>query len=213
METVKKYFPWVLCVVMAMLWLSCAQEWVRERGRANDNLAAAMDLTRYYKNRLDGETATVKTLQLDKNQLRALVIQKDARINALTKEFANVKTVVQWRGGVRVDSIPVPFAVPVPCDFTRTDTVATKHYSFAYRVNQDGLRVDNIAFPDTVTVITGTKRKWFLGKETLTTDVTHSNPHVKANGITAAELVVVQPWYKKWYVWLAAGAVAGALIK
>ena len=30
--------------------------------------------------------------------------------------------------------------------------------------------------------------------------------------MTAAEVVVIVPWYKKWYVWLAAGAVTGFVI-
>lgn len=213
MNNLLKYLPWVLCVIIAMLWLSCAQEWARERGRAEDNLAAAMDSTRYYKNRLGTETATVKTLQLDKSQLQNLIIKKDAQLKVLAKDFAQVKTVVKWRGGVRIDSIPVPFSVPVTCEFTRSDSVVSKHYRFDYTVNQAGLQLENISIPDTTIVLTGTKRKWFLGKQTLTTDVTHTNPYMKTVDITSAELVVPEPWYKKWYIWLAAGLLGGALIK
>lgn len=59
---------------------------------------------------------------------------------------------------------------------------------------------------------TGTKRKWFLGKETLTTDITSDNPYLKVTEITSAEVTVPTPWYKKWYVWAAVGAAGGFFI-
>ena len=59
------------------------------------------------------------------------------------------------------------------------------------------------------TIITGSKRKWFLGKEIYTTDITNSNPHIEITQLKAAEVIIPEPWYKKWYVWFAAGLAGG----
>ena len=208
----KNYIPYIIIIAMAVALLLSVQRCAHNARNGADNMAAVTDTVKYYTNALGTQTASIKTLQVDKASLKALLLDKDAALAALAKEFSKVHTVVKIESKFQIDSIPVPYAVPVPCVFERSGRVTDKWYSFGYTSNQDGFKIDSLQVPVKLTVITGAKRKWFLGKETVTTDVTADNPNIKVTGITAAEISVPVPWYKKWYVWLAAGVIGGGFI-
>lgn len=206
--------PWALCLMLAVAFLLSLQKCSEEIGRADDNLAALTDTVKHFKNKLGTQTASIKTLQLTKKQLQDNFIKKDAELKLLAKEFASIKSVVRYQTITEIDTILVLFKERIPCDFTpKIDSVKTKYYSFAYKLDPAGLQLNKIIIPNEATILTGFKRKWFLGKQTLTTDVTNSNPYIQVTGITSADVVIPEPWYKKWYVWLAAGLVTGAFIK
>jgi hypothetical protein len=173
---------------------------------------ALNDTVRYYQNKLGTVTAGKNTLQLDKKQLQDLLLKKDKEMAALASEFAKVHSVTKYSTKTVYDTIAVPFKDTVPCVFVRADKVREKWYGFNYKVNQKGFVIDSLTIPNTATVITGTKRKWFLGKETVTTDITNTNPYIKVTDITSAEVILPAPWYKKWWLWAAAGAVSGFMV-
>lgn len=177
------------------------------------NMAALTDSVTHYKNALGTQTASMATLQLSEKQAKDLLLKKDAQLAALVKEFAKIKTVVKYTTVTKYDSIPIVYHDTVPCVFERAGIVEKDWYSFAYKSTQGGVTLLNLTVPDTVTAITGIKRKWFLGKETLTTDITNANPNVTVTSIKAAEIKVPAPVYKKWWVWLAVGLAGGVLIK
>lgn len=208
----KKYIPYIIIAVLAVLLFFSVERCTYNARKGNDNAAAVLDTVTYFTNKLGTKTASIATLQLDKKQLQSLVLDKDKELAALASEFSKVRTVVKAEGRMQIDSIPVPYAVPIPCDFERSGEVLDKWYSFGYNSTQNGFKIENLQVPNTITVITGTKRKWFLGKETVTTDITNSNPHIKVIDLKAAEVVVPVPFYKKWYVWLATGALGGYLL-
>ncbi len=209
----KKYIPYIVIAALAVALFFSIERCSYNKANGATNAAALTDTVKYYTNALGTQTASIKTLQVDKAGLQSLVLDKNKELAALVKEFAKVHSVVKADTELRIDSIPVPYAVPVPCVFERSGRVTDAWYSFGYTSNQNGFKIDSLKVPNSITVITGTKRKWFLGKETVTTDVTSTNPYVKATNIKAAEIVVSVPWYKKWYVWLAAGVAGGFLMK
>lgn len=208
----KKYIPYIIIVLLAVLLLLSVQRCQRVESVALKNMQAWNDTLITFENKVGTITASIKTLQVDKSTLKSMVLERDKKLAALAGEFAQVHTVVQTNTVTKIDTIHVVYTEPVTSDFQRSGSVNERWYSFTYQSNENGLRLSNFAVPDTVALITGIKRKWFLGKETLTTDVTHSNPHVTVTGITSAELTVPTPWYKKWYVWMVAGAIGGAFI-
>jgi len=177
------------------------------------NMAALTDTVQHYTNALGTQTASMTTLELSEKQAKDLLLKKDAELAALSGEFAKVRSITKYVTTTRIDTIAVAFKDTVPCVFSRTDTIKRKWYSFAYEVNQNGFTVDSLQFLNTATVITGVKRKWFLGKETLTTDITNTNPYIKVTDIKAVEITLPTPVYKKWYVWMAVGVAGGLLIK
>ena len=177
-----------------------------------NNLDALTDTLITFKNKIGTQTASIKTLKYSKQQLQNHLLEKDTELATLAKQFARINSVIKYKTLVKLDTLRVVYHDTVPYVFTRIGTVKQPFYNFTYTSTQDGFLIDSLSILNTATVITGTKRKWFLGAETVITDVTNSNPYITVTGITAAEVVVPNPWYKKWYVWFAAGIAGGYLI-
>ena len=70
-----------------------------------------------------------------------------------------------------------------------------------YTVTPDSLTIAPLSVFTETAVITGYKRKWFLGKESLVTEVTHTNPYITTPKINSAEVILPSQWYKKWFIW------------
>ena len=176
------------------------------------NMNALTDTVQHYTNALGTQTAAIRTLQLDKNQLKNVVFKKDKELAALTKGFATVHNVTQYKALTLYDTISLIYYDSVPCVFSREGLVEKPWYRFKYVANQKSITLDSLTFYNTATVVTGIKRSWFLGKETLYTEITNSNPYIKVTEIKAAEVTLPAPVYKKWYVWLGVGLAGGYLL-
>lgn len=180
--------------------------------REATNINALTDTVQHYTNALGRQTATIKTLHLNKNQLKEVILKKDKQLAVLTKGFTNIHNVIQYKTITRYDTVSITYHDTVPCVFKRDGLVEKSWYRFHYTADQKGITLDSLIFPNTATVITGTKRKWFLGKETLYTEVTNTNPHITVTDLKAAEIILPTPVYKKWYVWLGVGLAGGYLL-
>ena len=203
-------YPAIIIILMLMLLFSVGRCRFNMQN-ADANFSALADSITHFTNRLGTQSASIKTLQMDKLQLEETVIEKDKQLAALTKKFSQVKTIVQYSQLIKYDTITVRYKDSVPCTFKRLGNLSTKWYCFNYTATQSGFIIDSLSINNQATVITGFKRSWFLGKETLVTDVTNTNPYVKVTTLNSVEVVVPSPWYKKWYVWLGAGIVGRML--
>lgn len=170
------------------------------------------DTIRYYTNALGSKTATITTLQISQGKLNKVILKKDRELAALSKSFNRVDYITKYKTITAYDTITLVFHDTIPYNFTRTGSATTKWYRFNYIANQNGIKLDSLTFPNTATVITGTKRNWFLGRETLVTEVTNTNPYIMVTEIKAAEVPLPTPVYKKWYVWLGMGIAGGYLL-
>lgn len=180
--------------------------------RENTNLNVLTDTVQHYTNALGTQTAIIRTLQLDKNQLNAVILKKDKDLAVLTKGFAKIHNIAQYKTVTHYDTLVVAYHDTVPYVFKREILVEKPWYRFKYIADQKGVTLDSLTFPNTATVIAGTKRKWFLGKETLYTEVTNTNPYITVTEIKAAEIKLPAPVHKKWYVWLGIGLAGGCLL-
>lgn len=175
-------------------------------------LSASNSQTTYYKNRLGTETASKQVLQLDFNQLEDMYLSKDAELAALTEEFSKVEAIVKWRTKFKTDTLLIPFEVKVPCDFERAGEVKKDWYGLGYKVNQNGLEITEFETWNETTVITGMKRKWFWGKETITTDITNTNPFLYNEDVKTIETVVPKKWYQSTLFKVGIGVIGGFVI-
>ena len=203
------YPAMILMLIITLLLLLERCQFIKQN--ATENSIALTDTVTYYTNRLGTQTASIKTLQLQQQELKDIVLAKDKQLTALAKEFSHVKSVVQYEQVTILDTISIVYRDTVPCVFSKSGNITSKWYNLNYKSNNKGFTIDSLTLPNQATVITGFKRKWFLGKETLTTEVTNTNPHITITGITSAQVVISSPWYKKWYVWLGIG-LAGGLV-
>jgi len=62
------------------------------------------------------------------------------------------------------------------------------------------------------TTITGFKRKWFLGRQTYTTDVTNNNPYVKTIDVKTVQVVVPKRFYDTRLFNVGVGLIGGMLL-
>ena len=154
-----------------------------------------------------------QSLELTKLQLEDLVFSKDAELQDMVKRFSKVKTVTKYVTVLKLDTIKVPFDVEIPCEFERNDIIDTKHYYFGYKLTNKGFSINNLSIPDSISIVTGTKRKWFLGKETQTIDITHSNPNIQTTGLNHYEITNQKKWYQKDAVKMTAAVVLFELAK
>lgn len=207
-KNLTRALPWLLFVAVC-LWgyVKCEGE-----KRANDNIAVLHDEVKYFENKVGGMTATIGTLQLTKRQLEQQVLAKDDSLKKLVKEFSNVKTVVIVETKFKIDTIRESFEIPVPCGFVRAGQKTEKWYTFKYEVDQNGLSLTNFQTWTETTTVTGFKRKWFLGRQYATTDVTHTNPNITTTSIKSIEVVVPVKWHDTRVFNISVGLLAGALL-
>lgn len=213
----KKYILPLITTALAVALLFTIQRCNNEKTRGDINADALTDTVSHYQNRLGTQTASIKTLQLDKKQLQDILLNKDKDLAALASEFAKVKSIVQANTETNIPHIGIKFPQPITVHDTTVvlpppGAVFTDWYSLGYEITKDSLKIEPFKTWADLTVITGTKRKWFLGKETVTTDIAADNPHFEISAIKSAEVVVPVPWYKKWYVWAAGGLIGGFII-
>jgi len=196
-----------------MLLLFIVDNCRRREQMADDAVSTLSDSLTSFTNKLGLQSVHIATLQVNKAQLQDIVLAKDKKLAALTKEYSRVNAIVQYNQLVKYDTINVSYKDTVPCIFNRAGNVSTKWYSFNYNASQGGFTIDSLSINNQATSITGFKRSWFLGKETIVTEVTNTNPHVTVGTLKSIAIVVPVPWYKKWYVWLGAGIVGGLLAR
>lgn len=208
----KAKIPYIIIMVLVVALLLSVQHCSYNKTVYTNNLHALNDTLVTFKNRIGTQTSSIKTLQYTKQQLQDNLLKKDAELTELTKEFTKINSVIKYQTVLRLDTLQVVYHDTIPYIFNREGNIEKPFYSFKYKSTQSGFTIDSLTIPNTTTVITGTKRKWFLGAEILTTDVTNTNPYITVTGITAAEIVLPSPWYKKWYVWFVAGIVGGCFI-
>ncbi|WP_154652619.1 DUF6549 family protein [Flavobacterium rivuli] len=180
---------------------------------ANANFKALTDSITYFTNRLGTQSASIKTLEIEKSLLNQNLLAKDKQLATLTQEFSEVKSIIRYSQTTKYDTITITYKDTISCIFSRFGKVKTKWYRFNYTTNNKGITIDSLTINNQATAITGFKRSWFLGKQTLTTTVTNTNPNITITSLTSAQVIVPNPWYKRWYVWLGAGVIGGMLTR
>lgn len=212
---VKRYLPYCFVIVLVLIIILQCKSYNIKNTTYRDNLKALTDTVTFYKNKLGTQTATIHALELEKNELDQVVLQKNKQLKTLAAEFSAVKSVVKYSAETKIDTIVTVFKKPLTAlpKFNITGKREDKWCSFNYRITNDSLTLSSFIMHTDATIITGYKRKWFLGKENLTTDVTFSNPHIGVTKLTSAQVTIKQPLYKKWYVWLGIGIIGGIIIK
>lgn len=206
---------YIIILILSLLLFNQCLENNNIKIRESKNYSFSTDSVRYFKNRLSGITASVNTLELTKTDLENTIINKDKEITDLMSEFSRVKTLTHLNAEVQIPVIAIKFDsinIDNYLEKERKGFLSSQWYSLQYKVTNDSLVLNNVSIETEATIITGTKRKWIFGKSTVTTDVTFSNPYIAVGSITAAEVAVREPIYKKWYLWLAVGLAGGVAI-
>lgn len=208
-KTIAKVIPYLVIAVLLLLLNRKCQDY----DRVENLYLSESSKVEMYKNKLGGMTATISALELSEKQLKETILQKNDSLKKLASEFNKVRYITVVKEVVRVDSVRVPFEVQIPCEFERLGKYDTdSHFKFNYTLNQTGFSIYDIEIPNEQTVITGLKRKWMFGKQTLHTDITNTNPYIHTKEIQTIVVPVKVEWYNNKFVWFGLGAVGGIMM-
>ena len=201
----------ILCVVCVVLFCMLFQKCENENLQLANVDALNSQLTTYkLKN---GQLVTsAQTLSYTNAQLKNSLLGKDKTLKQVMAKFAKVQSVTKYVTNTKFDTIAITYKDSIPCIFERHDAVFHQWYSLGYKSNQKGITITELSIPDSVAIVTGTKRKWFLGKQTQTIDITHANPFVQTDELQHIEVVAKPKWYETTIFKVGLGFLGGFLI-
>lgn len=176
------------------------------------NVKALNSQSKVYKLKNGQLVTSVENLSYTNSQLKNSIIMKDKKIKELANKFSKVQAVTKYITNTKFDTIKLTYRDSIPCNFQIIDSVSKQWYNIAYKSNQKGIEITKLNIPDSVIVVTGDKRKWFWGKRTSTTDITHANPFIKTESIQHIEVKEKTKWYDSTIFKIGIGFIGGALL-
>jgi hypothetical protein len=176
------------------------------------NIKSLNSKAKVYKLRNGQLVTSIENLSYTNSQLKNSVLMSDKKLKELTNKFSKVKAVTKYVTNTKFDTIKLTYKDSIPCNFQITDSVFKQWYSIAYKSNQKGIEITKLNIPDSVIVVSGDKRKWFWGKRTSVTDITHANPFVETDGIQHIEIKQPSKWYDSTIIKIGIGFIGGVLL-
>jgi hypothetical protein len=197
----------VCLILLSQLFQKCESEEVQLA-----NINALNSQAKVYKLKNGQLVTSVENLHYTNSQLKSSLLMKDKSVKELVNKFSNVKSVTKYVTNTKFDTIKLVYQDSVPCNFERVGSDLKEWYHIAYKSNQKGVEITELSIPDSVIVVTGDKRKWFWGKRTSVTDITHANPFVQTESIQHIEVVKPTRWYDSTIFKLGVGFIVGGYI-
>lgn len=158
----------------------------------------------------------MNTYKLKNGQLvtssKTITYDKVPKKTELTKQFSKVKTIIKIVERVRIDTVNVVYHDSVPCKFERKGAIVNEDYSLDYKSNQKGITIVNLTVNDSLEIVAGTKRKWFLGKTTDYVDISHSNKKIITDKVIHFEIKPKKKFWETTVFKVGIGVLGGALL-
>jgi len=197
----------VCLILLSQLFQKCESEELQLA-----NIEALNSQTKVYKLKNGQLVTSVENLHYTNGQLKNSLLMKDKNVKELVNKFSNVKSVTKYVTNTKFDTIKLVYQDSIPCNFEKIGSDLKEWYHIAYKSNQIGVEITELSIPDSVIVVTGEKRKWFWGKRTSVTDITHANPFVETESIQHIEVVKPAKWYDSTIFKIGVGFIGGILL-
>lgn len=198
----------IICLILlSQLFAKCESEEVQLA-----NIEALNSQTKVYKLKNGQLVTSVENLSYTNKQLKNSILMKDKKVKELTDKFSHIKSITKYVTNTKFDTISLVYTDSIPCNFERIGSDLKDWYHIAYKSNQKGVEITELSIPDSVIVVTGDKRKWFWGKRTSVTDITHANPFVETESIQHIEVVQLTKWYDSTILKIGIGFIGGILL-
>lgn len=176
------------------------------------NINALNSQAKVYKLKNGQLVTSVQNLHYTNSQLKNSLLMKDKKVKELTSKFSKIKSITKYITNTKFDTIELVYRDTVPCNFERIGSDFQEWYQLGYKSNQKGVVITDLFIPDSVIIATGDKRKWFWGKRTSVTDITHANPFVNTDDVQHIEVVNPTKWYDSTILKIAVGFLGGAFL-
>ena len=198
----------VILVLASMLFAKCKNE--------NLQLATIKALkteNTSYKLK-NGQLVTSSKTLIATNEKQAVeLIGNTETIKQLTDEFSKVKSITKYVEKIKIDTVQIVYKDSVPYEFEKSGKIVNEDYSLNYKSNQKGIDITDLSLENNnVTIVTGIKKKWFWGNETITTDITNSNKLIKIGEMQHVEIQPKKKFYETTVFKIGIGVLAGTLI-
>jgi hypothetical protein len=197
----------VCLLLLSQLFQKCESEKLQLA-----NVEALNKEAKVYKLKNGQLVTSVENLNYTNSQLKNSILMKDKKVKELVNKFSSVKSVTKYVTNTKFDTIKLVYNDSIPCEFERIGSDMKEWYHIAYKSNQKGVEITELSIPDSVIIVTGDKRKWFWGKRTSTTDITHANPFVETESVQHIEVVYPTKWYDSTIFKLGIGFIGGILL-
>jgi competence protein ComGC len=198
----------IVCLILfSQLFAKCENEKTQLA-----NIEALNKEAEVYKLENGQLVTSVENLNYTNRQLKNSNVMKDKKVKELVDKFSKVKSVTKYVTNIRFDTIKLVYRDSIPCIFKKDGSDLKEWYHIAYISTQKGVEITELSIPDSVIVVTGEKRKWFWGKRTFTTDITHANPYVEPEAIQHIEIVQPKKWYDSTLFKIGLGFFTGAFL-
>lgn len=198
----------IVCLILfSQLFSKCEDEKIQLA-----NIEALNSEAKVYKLKNGALVTSVENLSYTNSQLKKSILMKDKKVKELTDKFSKVKSITKYKTNTKFDTIKLVYKDSIPCKFEIVDSVLKEWYHIGYKSNQKGIEITDLIISDSVIIVTGEKRKWFWGKRTSVTDITHANPFVETESVQHIEVVQPSKWYDSTLFKVGIGFIGGILI-
>ena len=112
-----------------------------------------------------------------------------------------------------LDTIFIPTETVIPCDsnFLVSFSDSSEFYNIAGSVQNDGVNINKISFPNRTTVTLGRKKVRLFKHESIVA-VTQSNPYMNTEAISTYTFPEEKKWYQRTWIKITAGAILGGVV-
>jgi len=198
----------VVCLILfSQLFQKCESEKLQLA-----NIEALNSEAKVYELENGQLVTSVENLNYTNRQLKNSNVMKDKKVKELVNKFSKVKSVTKYVTNTKFDTIKLVYKDSIPCIFEKDGSDLKEWYHIAYISNQKGVEITELSIPDSIIIVSGEKRKWFWGKRTFTTDITHANPYVEPEAIQHIEIVQPKKWYDSTLFKIGVGFFTGAFL-
>lgn len=200
---------WVLIIVVALLFSTCTYNYnqLKLERKHNSDLIHKVE---NYKLKDGTIIASTTVTEISENRIKDIIKNSPVKTKQVAKKFHKVKEISSIEQKIVIDSIYVPFKDTT--DIVKIGEKIDSNFSFKYNISNKDFTITDLKIADTLTIIKGVKRKWFLGKETYTVDYLHSNKFIVSEKASVIEIKPIKHWYQNKFLWFALGAITTTII-
>ncbi|TVZ55585.1 hypothetical protein OD91_0840 [Lutibacter sp. Hel_I_33_5] len=191
----KKDIWYILIIaVISLLYFQKCESSKFDLKIANNNLEAAKDTITFTKNKLGQTVADKQSVIFDNANLRKIIDKKDVEIREATRNWKSILAAAKLEQKIQIDTLKIPFDVPVKYDFERFFEYKTNYYHVNGVATNTGVTVGKLEMFNTQTIVFGKKRIGMFKTE-FRAEVTNSNPLIKTTGLDSWQKIEKQ---KRW---------------
>lgn len=175
---------YILIIILLFSYIYTQKE---DNNALKSNIIALNSDIKQYKLKNNQLVTSIESEQYTSSFLSKKILQKDKKIKEISSKFVKTNQIIMEKSELKIDTIIIPKQ--------EEGTYNTQWYNFDYKIDTSKISIHNFMLKDSLIIVSGEKRKWFLGKKTTIIDITHSNPNIYTTEIRHIEIKENKKFY------------------